>query len=181
MKNAAYWVAAASIVAWAGCGDYTGGKQTSASRNESPETPNIGSATDIAKGHDLPSNAANSADIGIGGPVQRESGNYQTQPTSAQISDEELTKQIKVALTTGSTGTTGAIPENMLTKIDVQVHNGKVTLSGPAATEEEKNSIGKQVAGFKGVRSVENNLTVGGSGRNQRPLKPLVPRGGGND
>jgi osmotically-inducible protein OsmY len=179
MKNAAYWIAAAGISALIGCGDYAGGKHISASRNESHE--NLGSATDIAKSHELPGNPANSADNGIGGPVQRESGNYRSQPVPAQASDEELAKKIKVALTTGSTGTTGAIPENMLTKIDVQVHNGKVTLSGPAATEGEKNSIGKQVAAFKGVRSVENNLTVGGSGRSQRPLQPLVPRGGGNE
>jgi osmotically-inducible protein OsmY len=181
MKNAVYLIAAASIVAWAGCGEHRGGEQTSVSRSESRQSANSGSATDIAKGPELPTNAANSADIGIGGPVQRESGNYQAQALPVQVSDEELAKQIKVALTTGSTGTTGAIPENMLTKIDVQVHNGEVMLSGPAATEEEKNSIGKQVAGFKGVRSVQNNLTVGGSRRNNRPLQPLIPRDGGND
>ena len=180
MKNAAFWIAAVSIAAWAGCGEYGDGKSTSV-RNETRKSSNPGSATDIAKDHQLPTNAANSSDIGIGGPVQRESGNYQTPWTPGQVSDEELAKQIKVALTTGSTGTTGAIPENMLTKIDVQVHNGDVSLSGPVGSEGEKKSIGKQVAGFRGVRSVQNNLTVGGSERNERPLQPLIPRGAGNN
>jgi osmotically-inducible protein OsmY len=128
----------------------------------------------------MPSNAFNKADIGLGGPVQREAGNYQQQPVPAEHSDEELAKQIKVALTTGSTGTTGTIAANQLTSIDVKVQDGNVTLAGPVTSDAEKTSIGKQVAGFKGVKSVQNNLTVGGSNRDQKPLAPLVPRGPGN-
>jgi hypothetical protein len=151
----------------------------SARNSESKERPNFGSATDIARadGTSVNTNSANVADNGIGGAPQRQAGNYQSQPLPDQSSDTELAKQIKVALTTGSMGTTGVIAENQLTRIDVQVNNGVATLSGPAATEDEKRSIGKQVSGMKGVRSVVNNLTVGGRSVKDRPLQPLVPRG----
>ena len=170
-----------ALLVLVGCGDYAGGQQVSASKNESGEAPNFGSATDISKNGELPTNQVNPADNGLGGPVQREVGNYQTQPRAGQTSDEELAKQVKVALTTGSTGTTGAIAENQLTKIDVQVQNGQVTLSGPVASEAEKQSIQKQVSGFKGVKSVQNNLTVGGQSVETRPLQPFVPRAVGNE
>jgi osmotically-inducible protein OsmY len=175
MKKSAFCICAASVILLIGCGDYSGGKQASTSGKAKS---NYGSATDITRGSDLPSNAVNSADNGIGGPMQRQTGNYQARPASG--SDEELASQIKVALTTGSTGTTGAIPEKMLTAIGVQVHQGEVTLSGPVASEDEKKSIGKQVAAFEGVRAVRNNLTVGDSRRNQNPLQPMVPRAEGN-
>jgi osmotically-inducible protein OsmY len=165
----------------AGCGDYAGGQQTSVSANESREAPNRGSATDIARQGESPTNQQNAADIGIGGPVQREAGNYQSQPVRGQASDEELAKQIKVALTTGSTGTTGTIAEDRLTAIQVQVRDGNVTLTGPAADVGEKESIGKQVSSFKGVKSVRNELTVGGRAVQYKPLQPLVPRGAGNE
>lgn len=167
-------LAAAAIVG--GCGDYAGGKRTSVSRNDAGESPNFGSATDISKSGEMPTNAANVADNGLGGPAQRESGNYQRQPVPAQSADEELAKQIKVALTTGSTGTTGTIAENQLTKIDVKVRDGHVTLSGPAANENEKRWIERQVAGFKGVKSVQNNLVAGARDLENRPLESLVPR-----
>ncbi len=171
------WIATVALAVFSGCGDYSGGKRASAA-SEDRGSQSFGSATDVARTSDLPTNAVNDADIGIGGPLQRETGNYKAHDVSAPKADEELAKQIKVALTTGSTGTTGAIPENMLTKIDVQVHNGNVTLTGPVSSEDEKSSIGKQVSGFKGVQSVQNNLTVGGSAKNEKPLQPLVPRGG---
>ncbi|HTG45820.1 MAG TPA: BON domain-containing protein [Verrucomicrobiae bacterium] len=181
MKLLIHGLACLGIAALAGCGDQAGGKQISASRNESHERPNFGSATDISKAGEPASNNVNAADNGLGGPAQRESGNYQRQPIPGQSSDQELAKQIKVALTTGSTGTTGTIAEDQLTKIDVQVQNGSVTLSGPVTTEAEKKLIEKQMSGFKGVKAVQNNLAVGGRNVQQKPLQPLVPRGSGNE
>jgi hypothetical protein len=172
MKNANLWIVLIGLTALAGCGDYSNNKQTSAG--------NYGSATDISKNGEMPTNSANTADNGLGGPVQRETGNYRSQRTPAQ-SDEELARQIKVALTTGSIGTTGSIAENQLTKIDVQVKNGNVTLSGPVASDAERGFIEKQVADFKGVNSVQNNLSVGGRDVQEKPLQPLVPRGAGNE
>jgi hypothetical protein len=112
--------------------------------------------------------------------VQRQSGNYQSQPVPGENADRELAKRIKVARTTGSMGTTGTIPANTLTKIDVKVNDGMVTLSGPVSSEGEKQTIQKQVSGFKGVKSVQNNLTVGGRSVEDKPSEPLVPRTPGN-
>ena len=141
-----------------------------------------GSATDVVRndGTEVSTNNLNSADIGIGGAPQRQSGNFQTQGQNALASDEELTKQVKVALTTGSAGTTGAIAENQLTKIDVKVREGVVTLSGPVSSESKKRTIGKQVAGMRGVKAVQNQLTVGGRSVTDKPIDPIVPRSPGN-
>jgi hypothetical protein len=142
----------------------------------------FGSATDFASkdGSQRNTNALDAADNGIGGPVQRESGNYESQPKAGneEVADRELAKKIKVALTTGSTGTTGVIAKDQLTRIDVQVSDGIVTLSGPVANENEKKTVGEQVSAMNGVRSVVNNLTPGGRSLEGKPLKALVPRSG---
>ena len=76
--------------------------------------------------------------------------------------------------------TTGAIAENQLTKIDVQVQNGAVTLSGSVASEEEKQTIQNQVAGMKGVQSVNNQLTVQPGSSAQNSTDSPLPRTPGN-
>lgn len=164
------------------CSDYSSGNQTSTAGNKSGEAPNSGSATDIipSDGTGVSTNNLNVADNGIGGVPQRQSGNYQSQSLPGQGSDEELTKQVKVALTTGSVGTTGVIAENQLTKIDVRVRDGVVVLSGGVSSEEEKKTIEKQVAGMKGVKAVRNALEVGGRSVEDKPIDPLVPRTPGN-
>jgi hypothetical protein len=181
MKNLQFIVPALACSIFVGCGEYSEGDQISASRNESAEQPNFGSATDVTPTHgrSAETNNLNLVDSGLGGAPQRQTGNYQNQPAPGQASDQELAKQIKIALTTGSMGTTGAIAEDQLTKIDVKVRNGAVVLSGPVASEQEKRTIEKQVAGMKGVRSVRNLLTVGGR-TVQDNIQPLVPRAPGN-
>lgn len=169
-----------ALMAAAGCGNYSGGNQVSAERKESGEEPNFGSATDITSNNgQRETNALNAADNGLGGPAQRASGNYQSQPLPGQASDQELAKKVKVSLTTGSLGTTGVLAEEQLTKIDVSVQDGVVTLRGPVASEDEKRIIEKQVSGMKGVKSVRNELTVGGRQVDDH-IDPLVPRGPGN-
>ncbi len=166
-----------------GCGDYGGGEQGSSAGNENREASTFGSATDVssADGRTADTNNLNAADNGIGGAPQRASGNYRNAPQPGQASDQELAKQIKVAITTGSMGTTGAIAEDQLTRIDVQVQDGVVSLSGPVASEEEKHTIEKQVAGMKGVKSVRNELSVGGRNVRDKAFQPLVPRTPGNE
>jgi hypothetical protein len=182
MKNAIRLLGAVMCCFFVGCGDYNSGEQIS-SANESGKSPNFGSATDVvpSDGRTVNTNNLNVADNGIGGAPQRATGNYQSQALPGQGSDQELAKQIKVALTTGSVGTTGSIAEDQLTKIDVQVQNGVVTLSGPVASEKEKEIIEKQVAGLKGVKSVVNNLNPGGRNVSDKTLEPLVPRAPGNE
>ena len=111
--------------------------------------------------------------------MQRQSGNYESQPKQGQESDEELAKKIRIALTTGSMGTTGVIAENQLTKIQVQSQDGNVTLTGPVSSEGEKQTVQKQVAGMKGVKSVQNQLTVV-QGGGQNPTESPLPRTSGN-
>ncbi|HVK59076.1 MAG TPA: BON domain-containing protein [Candidatus Kapabacteria bacterium] len=178
MNTKSLGAAVCAGVLLAGCGDYAGGEQVSAARNESAESPNYGSATDIVKsdGTEVNTNNLNVADNGIGGPMQRESGNYQAQPVSGQASDVELAKKIRIALTTGSMGTTGVIAENQLTKIQVQVQDGVATLSGPVGSEGEKQSLEKQVAGMKGVKSVNNQLTVIPGANSRNPIDARSPR-----
>ena len=179
MKRAILGVILGTILA--GCNS-SDNDQISVGNNESSESPNFGSATDIARGDgtERSTNALNYADDGHGGPPNREAGNYEGQPLPGQALDEELAKKIKVALTTGSMGTTGVIAADQLTKIQVQVRNGVVTLSGPVSTEDEKQDLQKRVEGMKGVQSVQNNLTVGARNLQDTPLQPRVPRTPGN-
>jgi hypothetical protein len=182
MKNMKVILGALACGMFTACSDYSSGKQISTAKNESLEAPNFGSATDVSPAHGraVDTNSLNVADNGIGGAPQRETGNYQSQALPGQGSDKELAKQIKVALTTGSMGTTGAIAEDQLTKIDVQVQNGVVVLKGPVSSAQEKRAIERQVAGMKGVKSVRNELTVGGRSVQDKPMQPIVPRTPGN-
>jgi hypothetical protein len=141
----------------------------------------LGSATDIATNSvEREQNPLNQSDNGIGGPAQREAGNFETQPLPVDANDKELASAVRVALSTGSTGTTGVIAEDQLTKIQVTAKGGVVTLTGPVENEEEKKIIEKQVAGMKGVKSVVNQLQVAPGQRSDTPLQPLYPRTPGN-
>lgn len=148
----------------ASCSNYVSEDAAITAGPENKEPATFGSATDIIteNGTNLP-DLADSADIGIGGPVQERSGNYEDQPIPGQKSDVELEKQIRVAITTGSLGTTGAIPEASLTSLGVQVNDGIVTLTGRVETEQERTTIATRVSGMKGVRAVKNELSVGRS------------------
>lgn len=150
--------------------------------DEASSGQNLGSATDITTNTvGSEENLSNRSDNGVGGPVQREAGNFEKQPSPAEGPDRELANAIKVALSTGSTGTTGVIAEDQLTKIQVVAQNGVITLSGPVETEEEKRIIEKQVSGMEGVKSVVNNLQVAPGQRSNTPLQPLYPRTPGNE
>ena len=164
------------------CSEDGRGKQVSADRKENKESPNFGSATDVVSsdGSGVSTNQLNSADNGIGGPMQRQSGNYQSQSMPGQGSDQELAKQIRAALTTGSMGTTGVIAEDQLTKIQVQANNGSIVLTGPVGSEGEKKTIEKQVSGMKGVKSVRNELTVSGDAKGRNAIDSPLPRTTGN-
>ena len=166
-----------------GCSDYSSGNQVSSAKNESGEQQNFGSATDIVTkdGTQVSTNNLNVADNGIGGPMQRQSGNYQSQTLPGQGADQELAKQIRIALTTGSVGTTGVIAENQLTKIQVQAEGGNVTLSGAVGSEGEKQAVEKQVSGMKGVKSVNNQLTVQPGASAKNPTDSPFPRTPGNE
>lgn len=163
-------------LALAGCTQYDSEEPAVTAGPETGEQPTFGSSTDIMDEDGVtPTNIADRADIGLGGPPQEEYGNFEKQPLPGQESDAELAKQIRVALTTGSLGTTGAIAENQLTRIQVSAENGVVTLTGPVGSGQERQAIEDRVSGMKGVRGVRNQLVVARMGNNI-PLNPRVPR-----
>jgi osmotically-inducible protein OsmY len=113
--------------------------------------------------------------------MQRQSGNYQSQSMPGQASDQELAKQIRIALTTGSVGTTGVIAENQLTQIQVQAQGGNVTISGAVSSADEKEAVEKQVSGMKGVKSINNQLIVQPGASAKNPTDSPFPRTTGNE
>lgn len=140
---------------------------------------NFGSATDYATNTMArEADPGNTADNGLGGPVQRESGNYAQPSPSAQSPDRELEKTVKVAITTGSTGTQGVLAVDQLTKIQVKAEGGVVTLTGPVTSEDEKRILEKQVSGLPGVTSVQNKLEVRGDGDDRGILYPRSQQNG---
>ena len=163
-------------MALVGCTQYDSDQPAVTAGAENEERPTHGSATDImGPSGATPTNSADRADIGIGGPAQRDVGNFEQQPLRGQQSDSELAKQIRVALTTGSMGTTGAIAEDQLTSIQVSSENGVVTLTGPVRNQQEKQWVEQRVADMKGVREVRNQLEIVGQTRDV-PLDPVLPR-----
>jgi osmotically-inducible protein OsmY len=74
--------------------------------------------------------------------------------------DEDLRQRVLVALSTGSVGTQGVIASDQLTDIKVAVTNRVVTLRGDVASEKNKATLAKRVAGLDGVKSVNNQLSV---------------------
>jgi hypothetical protein len=183
MKYAGIFLSIIAICAAAvGCSEYKSGQPETSAGNERAESQNLGSATDVLSnnGTEVNTNNLNKADVGIGGPMQQQSGNYESQPLPGQNADDELARQIRVALTTGSVGTTGAIAENQLTAIQVQSRDGHVTITGPVGSEQEKQTIEKRVAGMGGVKSVQNKLIVDRSADSKNPINARVPRTVGN-
>lgn len=76
--------------------------------------------------------------------------------------DAALRDRVLVALSTGSTGTTGVVAEGALADtIEVAVTNGVVTLRGTVGNREEIERLAGQVQAMEGVRSVNNELRTG--------------------
>ena len=100
-------------------------------------------------------------------------------PVEARTADEALADRIKVAISTGTTGTTGVVPvESLAKEIHVTVLNGEVTLEGVVASEQEKNRIAGQVQAMEGVRTVNNQLKVAPPGTMDTDA-PALPKHGG--
>lgn len=74
--------------------------------------------------------------------------------------DEDLRQRVLVSLSTGSVGTQGVLPANLLTDIKVSVTNRVVTLKGDVVSEKSKQTLAKRVSQLDGVKSVSNQLTV---------------------
>lgn len=73
----------------------------------------------------------------------------------AAIDDASITAQAKMALLTHQS--TSAI------RTDIDTKNSIVTITGKAKNDAEKELVGKLVGDIRGVKSVNNNMTVGGA------------------
>lgn len=72
-----------------------------------------------------------------------------------RVDDAAITSKIRTSLAND--------PTLHLFRINVDTHQGLVTLSGVLPTEERKRRAGELAAGVIGVRGVENLLEVGGA------------------
>lgn len=82
--------------------------------------------------------------------------------------DEDLRQRVLVSLSTGSVGTQGVLPANLLTDIKVSVTNRVVTLKGDVVSEKSKQTLAKRVSQLDGVKSVNNQLAVNPSAKPAR-------------
>lgn len=95
------------------------------------------------------------------------------------LSDDELARKVHVALSTGTTGTTGAYaPDMLLDQISVTASNGSVTLSGVVGSQSAKTRFGERARAIQGVKEVNNQLSVSPSAPGKGPF-PGAPSGRG--
>ena len=106
--------------------------------------------SDATTGYEkAPDRSTQQGDMGTGTGTEGSSAGPQKQ----MMSDSELTKKVEKALKS----------EAKLTNldIDVEVKNGVVTLSGNAKDVRFQSRAVKVASSVKGVKSVQNNLTIG--------------------
>ncbi|HYE31659.1 MAG TPA: BON domain-containing protein [Methylomirabilota bacterium] len=93
--------------------------------------------------------------------------------------DDELARRVRVAISTGSTGTTGLIANTDLTPLQVEAKDGEVTIRGRVESQNEVQSIIKQVQGLQGVKGVKAELEVGPV--DEKPAQTTSVQGNANE
>jgi hypothetical protein len=127
------------------------------------DAPNKVTGNDLGKRTEIVSNDTESA-VGKAPQTQKSSGGNQVggpgdKDASAVVgADSELQQRVRVAISTGGTGTSGRIAESQLLPIKVTATNGVVTLSGPVEPGR-KTTIVNIVRGLPGVKDVQDQLT----------------------
>jgi osmotically-inducible protein OsmY len=76
-----------------------------------------------------------------------------TEPPNRQVSDVQITTQVKAKLASD-------VGPSSLTNVDVNTTNGVVTLAGQVENAEVKNKVESVTASVPGVIRVNNNLQV---------------------
>jgi hypothetical protein len=84
----------------------------------------------------------------------------QPPPSAQEERDAALSQRIRVALSTGTTGTTGVYPSESLVNLDIHASNGVVTLRGSVDSEQARKNILGTVKSMEGVRGVNDELRV---------------------
>ena len=93
--------------------------------------------------------------------------------STAPSSDEALSQRVLVALSTGTTGTSGTYSADRLLPITVTASNGVVTLQGAVGTEQAKRAFEERTKDMDGVRAVVNELQISPGA----PDRPGLPAG----
>jgi len=96
----------------------------------------------------------------------------QPDTTAGNTSDDSLAQKVRVALSTGTTGTTGVYSEDLLLGIRVTASNGVVTLSGDVGNQSSRNDLATRAAAIQGVTGVRNELRVVEGASRPRPGAP---------
>lgn len=87
-------------------------------------------------------------------------------------SDQALAQKVRVAISTGTTGTTGVYSEDLLVKIGVTAAAGVVTLTGEVGNRSTKEAFAERARAVGGVREVRNELRVVEGAPRPRPGAP---------
>lgn len=95
-------------------------------------------------------------DIKAGAAQVAEDSAKATQQLAASVGDAGITAKVKAAL--------AADPTLSALSIDVDTHDGIVTLKGPAPDAKSRDRAGVLAAAPEGVRNVDNQLQVGVAG-----------------
>ncbi|MGV3771458.1 MAG: BON domain-containing protein [Verrucomicrobiales bacterium] len=167
---------AALLLSVVACSD-TGTEHYTSARKEQ-NTNNWGPGTDIQTQNTAVE--GNQTSMGSASRIesQTQGSNLETNLQQASKSledtpDNELAERIKVAISTGSLGTTGIIAADQLTSIQVQAKDGVVTLTGKVGSEKERETMIKRVKGLEGVKDVVANLTIDPAAKDEK----FNPRG----
>lgn len=169
----------------AGCGqNHPGGQGTG--------VPAVQTGADTSRQTDNPTGAPDAQPhYGQGGTstTSRISGNPAGNTGTAQnpssdasqtrLADAELARKVHIALSTGTTGTTGVYtPDLLLDEIKVTASNGVVTLTGTVGSQASRQSFEQRARDIEGVKSVVNQLTVSSNRTDKGPM-PGAPAGRG--
>ncbi|MHC1768631.1 MAG: BON domain-containing protein [Verrucomicrobiia bacterium] len=81
--------------------------------------------------------------------------------SQAGLSDAELARKVHVALSTGTSGTTGVYtPDLLMDEITVSASNGVVSLAGPVGSQKARQWLEQRARSIEGVKRVINLLFV---------------------
>jgi len=98
------------------------------------------------------SNADNSS--GNANNPNGNTNNYYNENNQIQLSDNDITENVNRKLMNDNSLSSNA------RMISVTTNNGVVTLSGTVASQEESRKVFRMVKDVRGVRSVNNQLTI---------------------
>jgi hyperosmotically inducible protein len=169
----------------AGCGrsdphdQGTGAPGVQTGANSSRQTDNSTAAPDAQPQYGQGGTSTTSRIAGSAADNTGTAQNPSSDASQTQLSDSELARKVHVALSTGTTGTTGVYtPDLLIDEIKVTASDGVVTLTGTVGSEASKQSFEQRARDIEGVKSVVNQLSVSPNKTDKGPM-PGAPAGRG--